>query len=159
MVTDMYMENIIEIRSEVDPIFRMAAAIETWPSILPHYRSVTILSETSKGRLASMSAWRGNIPVRWQAVQTVDSNRKVVSFHHTGGFTKGMDVFWHFQPLQVGRDPKTRVVISHDLHPRGPAFIFQPVNELVGRMFIDYIATKTLQRVKELAEAESYAPA
>lgn len=155
----MYMENSIEIGTEIDPIFRLASAIETWPSILPHYRGVEILSQTPEGRVASMSAWRGNIPVRWQAIQVIDSSSRVVSFHHIHGFTKGMDVYWRFQPLEVGGNPVTRVVISHELRPRRPDLLFQALNEFVGRVFIDYIATKTLLRVKELVETESHAPA
>lgn len=152
----MHMENVIEIRSQIDPIFEMAAAIETWPSILPHYRSVEILRQTADGRLANMSAWRGRVPVRWQAIQSVDSNQKVVSFYHTRGFTKGMNVDWRFHPLGVDGNPLTRVVISHDLSPRSPSLIFQYVNRIVGQVFIDHIATKTLLRVKELAEARHY---
>jgi uncharacterized membrane protein len=155
----MHMENMIEIRSEIDPIFEMAAAIETWPSILPHYRSVDILRQTSVGRLANMSAWRGRVPVQWQAWQGVDSDRMVVSFHHTRGFTKGMEVFWSFHRLETDGRPLTRVVISHDLAARSPAMIFRVVNRVIGQVFIEYIATKTLLRVKELAEARSHAPA
>jgi uncharacterized membrane protein len=155
---DMHMENVIDIQSEVDPIFEMAAAIETWPAILPHYRSVEVLREAADGRLANMSAWRGHIPVWWQALQVVDVGRKVVSFHHTGGFTKGMEVDWRFQPTCEGGNAVTRVVISHDLAPRRPTWLFEAANRFVGRVFIDYIATKTLMRVKELAEGSSRAP-
>ena len=47
-------------------IYRLAAAIEKWPTILPHYRWVTLFRDDGQTRLVEMAATRdGGFPVKW----------------------------------------------------------------------------------------------
>jgi hypothetical protein len=99
-----------------------------------------------------MAARHGIVPLRWTAEQTNDAVRPHIGFRHTAGPTRGMDVEWIFTPLDATH---TRVRIVHRL-----AFIFPIAAEFFGKyvvsdIFIHGVATKTLARMKQLAEAES----
>lgn len=147
----MRMENSILICCGPERVFRLASAIEDWPELLPHYRDVTILGPVGSGRLAEMKAFRGRIPVRWRAIQTTDSSIPTVRFHHVAGFTRGMDVAWRFTPEESpGERPLTRASITHELTFGTRAWLLA---RIIGPLFIDPIATRTLARIKVLAEA------
>ena len=143
-------------------IFALAANVEEWARILPHYRYVTLLKRDSNKKLVRMSAWREFIPVTWSAIETVypgtDDHPGRITFHHVRGMVRGMDVEWSFRPRQEGEG--ILVTISHQLdNPPYPVRILGPkLTELVvGRGFIGNIAGKTLRRIKALAESETSA--
>lgn len=72
-----------------------------------------------------------------------------ITFRHLKGITKGMDVEWRFVPA----DGATDVTLTHELVMRWP-LVGRLVGDLiVGPIFIDYIARKTLAAVKARAEA------
>ncbi len=130
-------------------IYRLAAATERWPEILPHYRYVRVLADDGTTRTVAMGARLGPIPLNWTARQTNDPQRPHIAFQHTGGPARGMDVEWLFIPLDATR---TEVRIVHRL-----AFIFPVAAEFLGKaivsdIFIHGVATKTLACVKALAE-------
>jgi uncharacterized membrane protein len=118
---------------------------------LPHYRSVRVLADDGRTRTVAMAAWRDVFPIAWVAEQINDPDRPHIAFRHLRGATRGMDVEWIFAPLDGGR---TRVTIVHRL-----TFLFPFAAAWLGRhvvsgYFIHGVATKTLARIKALAEAE-----
>ncbi len=148
----MHTENEIFIQADIAEIYQLAAPVERWPEILPHYRWVHVLRDDGDRRLVEMAARRDRIPVRWRAEQRLFPEEPRITFRHVGGFTKGMEVTWVFGPTEQGG---VRVAILHDL----PRLLGLPLvgdlaaNRIVGPLFVKDIAGKTLRRIKELAEA------
>ncbi len=141
-------KNEIVIAAPARRIYDLAVATERWPEFLPHYRYVRVLEERAEGRVVEMAALRDFIPIRWVAEQISDPQGPSIRFRHLRGWTRGMDVVWRFEPLEEG----TRVTIEHRL-----AFIFPFAAEWLGRnvvsrFFIENVASKTLARMKVLAE-------
>lgn len=149
----MHIENEIFIKADIADIYQLAAPVERWPEILPHYRWVHVLRDDGDRRLVEMAARRDWIPVRWRAEQRLFPEEPRITFRHVGGFTKGMEVKWVFEPTEQGG---VRVAILHDL----PRLLGLPLvgdlaaNRIVGPLFVKDIAGKTLRKIKELAEAE-----
>ena len=149
----MHTENEIFIQADIAEIYQLAASVERWPEILPHYRWVHVLRDDGDRRLVEMAARRDRIPVRWRAEQRLFPEEPRITFRHVGGFTKGMEVQWVFGPTGQGG---VRVAILHDL----PRLLGLPLagdlaaNWIVGPLFIKDIAGKTLKKIKEVAEAE-----
>ena len=151
----MHTENEILIRADAAEVYRLAASVEHWPEILPHYRWVRVLEDDGEGRrLVEMAALRGFIPVRWRAEQRLFPREPRITFKHVGGVTKGMEVEWTFAPRGEG---VVRVGILHDL-PRlagWPLVGSFAAERIAGPFFVSNIAGKTLRRIKELAEARA----
>ncbi len=150
----MHTENEILIRADAAEVYGLAAPVERWPKILPHYRWVRVLEDDGEGRrLVEMAALRDFIPVRWRAEQRLFPEEPRIAFRHVGGVTKGMEVEWAFAPQGDGA---VRVSILHDLE-RGlagwPLIGDLAAERIVGPFFVSDIAGKTLGRIKELAEA------
>ncbi len=148
----MHTENEIFIRADIAEIYQLAAPVERWPEILPHYRWVRVLADNGDRRLVEMAARRDRIPVRWRAEQRLFPEEPRITFRHVGGVTKGMEVKWVFEPTEQGG---VRVAILHDL-PRLhglPLLGDLAAHRIVGPLFVKDIAGKTLRRIKELAEA------
>lgn len=130
-------------------IFRLAADIERWPEILPHYRYVRRLADIGDDRQYAMGARRGLIPVTWKAIQRPLPEARRIEFHHTGGVTRGMDVAWRFEPRGSGWE----VSIEHRLRLQWPLIGGAAADRIVGPQFIDAIAGRTLRTIKRLAES------
>ncbi len=150
----MYTRNEILIRAGTAEIYGLAAPVERWPELLPHYRWVRILEDDGEGqRVVEMAALRNFIPVRWRAEQLLFPDVPRIVFRHVGGVTRGMEVEWVFAPQGEG---VVRVSILHDLK-RGlagwPLVGGVVADRVVGPFFVSNIAGKTLGRIKELAEA------
>ncbi len=151
----MHTENEIFIQADMAEIYQLAAPVERWPEILPHYRWVQVLADGGDRRLVEMAACRGRIPVRWRAEQRLFPEEPRITFRHVEGFTKGMEVKWVFRSTEQGG---VRVAILHDL----PRLLGLPLlgdlaaNRVVGPLFVENIAGKTLRRIKELAEAGAF---
>jgi ribosome-associated toxin RatA of RatAB toxin-antitoxin module len=150
----LHTKNEILIRAEAAKVYGLAAPVERWPEILPHYRWVRILGDDGEGRrLVEMAALRNFIPVRWRAEQLLFPNVPRIVFRHVGGVTKGMEVEWVFAPQGDGM---VQVSIVHDLErglARWPLVGGVVADGVVGPFFVSNIAGKTLGRIKELAEA------
>jgi len=143
----------VSVHAPYDRIFRLAADVERWPELLPHYRYVRRLPDPDGERRFAMGARRGPIPVRWEAVQRPQPDERRIGFTHTGGVTRGMDVAWRFEPIG-GASEAWDVSIHHRLDLGWP-LVGGPVASLViGPQFIDAIAGRTLRRIKALAEGE-----
>jgi uncharacterized membrane protein len=152
----LHTKNEILIRAGAAEVYGLAAPVERWPEILPHYRWVRVLEDGGEGRrVVEMAALRNFIPVRWRAEQLLFPEVPRIVFRHVGGVTKGMEVEWVFAPQDDG---VVRVSILHDLE-RGlagwPLVGGVVADRVVGPFFVSNIAGKTLRRIKELAEARA----
>lgn len=146
----MQSEIAITIQADPDAVFTLAADVERWPEILPHYRWVRRRRQIGARRILEMAARRDFYPVRWTAVVEPLPDQRLLRFRHIKGPTKGMEVEWRITPVEGG----THVVIWHSfvstLPLIGPFF----AEYIAGRLFINNIAGKTLRRMKEFAERE-----
>ena len=136
--------------ADPDRIFELAADIERWPEILPHYRYVRVLDESPLGREIAMGASRSGIPVRWTAIQDVRPETREIAYRHTGGVTRGMEVVWRIDPVERG----TAVSIVHSLVPT--RWWLRPAlsRYVVGRLFVSHIAERTMREIGERAARE-----
>jgi uncharacterized membrane protein len=139
----------VTIAAPYERIFRLAADIERWPEILPHYRYVRRLADIGDDRQYAMGARRGLIPVTWRAIQRPLPEARRIEFEHTGGVTRGMVVAWRFEPAGESWD----VSIHHQLELRWPLIGGVVAERIIGPQFIDAIAGRTLRTIKRLAEA------
>lgn len=146
----MHTANSVEMAAELERIVALAADIERWPVILPHYRWVTLLDGGGDRKTVEMAARRGRIPVRWRAIQTIerDGSTPVIRFRHIGGVTKGMDVAWTFRPHANG----VTVTIDHEFDPPWPIVGRLIAERVIGPQFIETIAGKTLATIKGIVE-------
>lgn len=131
-------------------VYALAQDVANWPRILPHYRYVRVLRETSRDRVAVMAARRDWIPVRWTAAQRLLPDIPRIEFTHISGWAAGMRVAWIFDPIPQG----TRVIISHDLAALRLPFVRTRVGRhIIAEQFIAPIASRTLASMKAFAEA------
>ncbi len=158
----MHTENTVYIQGPQERIFELAADIEDWPTLLPHYREVTVLESTPDGRrkVVEMAAVRDDFPapglafpVRWRSVQVCDPERGEIFFKHLAGVAVGMWVVWSLAPDPWGRG--VRVSIRHAL-----VYPFGVLNgwfarDMVGRQFVAAIAGRTLATIKAKVESET----
>jgi ribosome-associated toxin RatA of RatAB toxin-antitoxin module len=144
----MHTENNIEIRGDLKRIFQVAAQVDKWPEILPHYRWVRVLQRRRRRRTVEMAARRGRIPVSWTAVQEVFPYDRI-TYKHIKGFTTGMDVTWSFRPIQE----RVAVVITHDFSLSWPILGNFVSRYIVGALFVKPIASRTLQHLKQTVES------
>lgn len=136
-------------------IFQLAAELQNWPKILPHYWRMNVLEHSEGHKVADFGAYRDfglRFPCRWRARQELFPDEGRITFQHIGGITKGMWVEWRIEP----RKDHVHVTIYHELtYPvpvLGPLF----ANHIVGKLFIHNIASKTLHCFKEKVEAETF---
>jgi len=156
----MYTETTLVMRGDPKRIFALGAAIEDWPRILPHYRAVILSGRTeapdgSLHKVATMRASRQfgplKMPVGWKTTQDVNAETGLLRFVHIGGFTKGMDVYWRFTP----EGDATRVTITHDFTLHWPLVGEFVAHRIVGQLFVDAIARRTLGTIKGMVESEA----
>jgi ribosome-associated toxin RatA of RatAB toxin-antitoxin module len=128
----------------------MAANLELWPQILPHYRYVRYLKRGPDRNVVVMAATRSGIPISWISEQIIDRERLEIHFHHLKAFTKGMRVVWTFRDAPGG----VLVEIMHDLAFR--VNLLAPMaDKIIGDFFIYNIASKTLRCMKAYVEARA----
>ncbi len=148
----MHSDTTIMMRGPLPRIVELAADVERWPEILPHYRWVTLLAGGGDRKVVEMAARRGRIPLRWRAVQEVERSvtPPVIAYHHIWGPTRGMDVAWRFRETPDG----VHVSITHRFHPPWPLVGNMVANHIIGPRFIEHVAGLTLNRIKEIVERE-----
>lgn len=140
----------ILVHADPDLIFRIAADVQDWARILPHYRWVRVLDAHDGYRTVEMAARRGWIPVKWTSIQTVDAVHRRVHYHHVGGLTRGMEVEWIIE-----RDgDRVRVTIVHEMSLTTPVVRSLVGRWITGRFFVHHIAGRTLSRMREIVEEE-----
>jgi ribosome-associated toxin RatA of RatAB toxin-antitoxin module len=147
----MQTENRIDIHGSAERIFELAANIQDWPAILPHYRYVRILEQNGNVKTAEMGASRDGFPVKWRCRQELIPEERRILFRHIGGITKGMEVEWRLVP----EGEVVHVTIIHELDYRLPVIGPWFARAIVGKMFVHYIAGKTLRCIKEMVEREA----
>ncbi len=141
----------LTMRAHPDTVFRLASQVERWPEILPHYRAVYVLHDAGTRRVVEMHASRDGLPIRWTAEQEVFPALRRITFHHVRGVTRGMDVAWSLTPLHG--QVQVEVAIWHSFSPRWPLVPDMLVHAIVGELFVENIAGKTLRCIRELAES------
>jgi ribosome-associated toxin RatA of RatAB toxin-antitoxin module len=146
----MHRVNSIIMQAPKTMIFEIAANLELWPKILPHYRYIRFLERGHDRNLVIMAATRSGIPISWTSEQIIDRNNYEIHFHHLKAWTKGMRVVWTFSESESG----VLVAISHDLRFRFPP-LAPIMNPIIGDFFIHNIANKTLHCMKAYVEARA----
>lgn len=150
----MFTSNTVEIKGEADRIYdriyRLAADIQNWPVLLPHYRYMRVLEQSETHKLADFGASRDGFPCKWRARQELFPAEARITYQHVGGITRGMWVEWRLQK----REDRVLVTIDHKLtYPvpiLGPLF----AQYIVGNLFVHNIAGKTLECIKHKVESE-----
>jgi coenzyme Q-binding protein COQ10 len=146
------------VRAPLERIFALAAEVERWPSLLPHYRYVRYLEHRADGGgVVDMSAYRPfgvlQWPTWWRSSMRVHPPGGMVApavrFTHVGGVTRGMEVEWAFRTMPEG----THVRILHvwdgpDVPILGPT----AATLLIGPVFVHGIASRTLEGLAAAAE-------
>lgn len=152
----MQTETTITMRGPLARIVELAADVERWPEMLPHYRWVTLLEGGGDRKVVEMAARRGRFPLRWRAVQEIDlsGTTPVIAFHHIWGPTRGMDVAWTFKETPDG----VHVAITHLFRPPWPVIGNVVTDRIIGPQFIEHVAGLTLSTIKEIVEREGEAP-
>lgn len=148
----------IEVAAPRELVFLLARDVERWPSLLPHYVSVTVVRRGDGGAAVArfvavrpLVDWLGiGVPVAWRAITWSEPAESRLRFRHVGGATGGMDVTWRIEPTVDG----CRLSIEHDFSAR-----IEPWARLIDRLFIRPIAGRTLATFKSIAEAASAAAA
>lgn len=135
-------------------VYRVAADVERWPEILPHYRWVRFQRKDAFGTgVVEMAAWRhfGPIgyPTWWVSEMHVAEEEPAVYYRHIDGVTRGMDVKWSFAPEAGG----TRARIVHEwAGPAWPLIGRTAAEHVIGPHFVSAIAGRTLAGVARAAE-------
>jgi uncharacterized membrane protein len=144
----------LRIQAPVERVFRAAMDVEQWPAILSHYRWVRMLERRGNGGLVEMAAWRpfGRLryPTWWVSEMRIDRDTPAVHYRHVRGITAGMDVVWQIET--AGQD--TEVTIVHQWPgPRWPLIGPPAANWIIGPVFIQGIASRTLAGIARHVEA------
>ncbi len=136
------------IQAAPETIFDLVAAVENWPLLDRAYRWCRILDRSQARIVFEMGGLIRGFPARWLATQERFPAQYRIVFHHIGGLTRGMYVEWALTPGTGG----VRVVLTHDLVLRWPLIGPFASDLVIGPLFIDWIATRTMEQVKRVAE-------
>lgn len=146
--------------ASADVCFEVAADVERWPDILPHYRCVRFVRRDgfATGRV-EMAAWRPFGPVGWPtwwvSEMTHDRARRTITYRHVRGITTGMDVLWEVMPLAHDR---SHIRIVHEWKgPPWPLIGGFASRAVIGPHFVSAIAGRTLVGVGREAERRAAA--
>jgi ribosome-associated toxin RatA of RatAB toxin-antitoxin module len=147
--------------SSPDLLFKVAADVERWPEILPHYRWVRFLEKGSSGRgTVEMAAWRDFLgPIRyptwWVSHMETDPAVPIVRYRHVDGITRGMDVSWEF----IRAAGSTLVRVIHEWPgPSWPLIGGLAARHVIGPHFVSAIARRTIAGVCAEAERRARTP-
>ena len=145
------------VRAPLHAIFALAADVERWPALLPHYNYVRFTERRPDGGgIVEMSADRPFGVLRWPTwwrsrmrVFPGDGTAPSIRFTHVAGVTRGMEVEWSFQAVVGGTH--VRIVQVWDGPPvpvLGPAV----ATAVIGPVFVHGIAARTLAGLAARAE-------
>jgi len=144
-------------RASPETCLRLAADVERWPDLLPHYRWVTFREKLGFARgTVEMAAWRSfpgfHWPTWWVSEMEPDLDRGQVRYRHIDGITRGMDVLWDVR--EEGGEA-TRLTIVHEWSgPRWPLIGGWAAELVIGPHFVSHIAGRTLAGLVRAAEAK-----
>lgn len=146
--------NEIIIAAPADTVYALAADVAAWPRILPHYRYVTVLDHPASSPeyrpTVKMGARRTRIPVGWTSSQLLRPGERRINYFHLRGVTRGMEVEWRIEEVDEG----TRATIVHVLNSPYPWLRSRIARYVVGRLFVEHIAERTLHGIKRQAEMD-----
>ena len=145
--------NRLVMRGDPDRIFALAADIQDWPALLPHYRYVIVEERSDRHKVARMGARRDGFPVTWRCRQELHPESRRIVFQHVGGITRGMEVEWRIEPGPEGVQVSIWHSLNYPVPVLGPLF----AEHIVGRLFVHNIAGKTLKCIQQKVEAEARA--
>lgn len=136
-----------------DLVFEVAADVERWPEILPHYRYVRMLERAPLGGTVEMSAWRPfrwfRWPTWWTSQMRIDPEARDVHYRHVRGVTTGMNVVWQVRAVEKG----THINLVHEwTGPSWPLIGREAARVIILPVFVHRIASLTLAGVKREAE-------
>ena len=138
------------VHAPLERVYAAAAAVERWPSILPHYRWVRRVD----GNLVEMAAWRPFGPVKyptwWVSEMTADPAAGEIRYRHVRGITRGMDVTWRMVEVGGG-EVEVEIVHTWD-GPRWPLVGGLAASLVIGPVFIHGVASRTLAGIKRAVE-------
>lgn len=137
-----------------DVCFQVAADVERWPDILPHYRWVKFRRKDGfASGIVEMAAWRPfplvRYPTWWLSEMEHDADQRVIRYRHIGGVTKGMDVSWEVRP---GDDGTLLRIVHEWTGPAWPLIGGFAANAVIGPHFVQHIAGRTLSGIAAAAE-------
>jgi ribosome-associated toxin RatA of RatAB toxin-antitoxin module len=130
-------------------VFDLARDVESWPKMLSSYRWIRVLERSPDRLVFSMGGWVRGWPARWTAIQETQREDGRIRFVHTAGITRGMEVEWRF----ADDGGIVEVELEHRLTMGWPLIGRFVGDMIVGPIFIDHIARRTLRAVKAAAEA------
>ncbi len=136
------------VQATPERIFAVVADVEGWPALDRAYRWCRILERHQEGLVFEMAGLIRGVPARWTATQARFPADHRIIFRHIRGITTGMVVEWRLTPTPQG----VRVTLTHDLELRWLLLARAAFEGFVGSVFIDWIAARTMQRVKRAAE-------
>ena len=146
------------VRAPLHTIFALAANVEQWPALLPHYRYVRFIEKRRDGGgMVDMSANRPFGLVQWPTfwrskmrVRGLGSGPSPnIRFTHVEGVTSGMEVEWSFQETPQG----THVRILHVWDGLAlPVVGAAAATLVIGPVFVHGIASRTLAGLATVAE-------
>ncbi|MDB4879582.1 MAG: Polyketide cyclase/dehydrase [Gemmatimonadetes bacterium] len=146
------------VRAPLERIFALAAGVERWPAVLPHYRFVRFQERRGDGGgIVDMSASRPfgvlQWPTWWRSRMSVrtpgEPGGPSLRFTHIAGVTTGMEVEWSFEP--TGGDTHVRILHLWD-GPPIPVVGALAASLLIGPVFVHGIASRTLAGLAAAAE-------
>lgn len=147
----MHTVDTIAIASTPEVVYRLAADVERWPEILPHYRWVRVLQTRAPNeRIVEMAARRDRIPVWWCSIMRCYPDEGRIVYKHIKGATTGMDVEWTIVPTSG----VTRARITHDILLPWPG-VGPIIAWAMCDAFVSYIAGQTLHGIAKAAEEMS----
>jgi ribosome-associated toxin RatA of RatAB toxin-antitoxin module len=147
------------VNASLSRIFHLAADVERWPSLLPHYRYVRFVDRRADGGgVVDMSANRpfGLVqwPTRWQSRMAVNApggpRTPSIRYSHVAGVTRGMEVEWTFE--EIGGLTRVRIVHMWDGPSAVPAVGGMAASLVIGPVFVHGIASRTLSGLADVAE-------
>ena len=147
----MMTSNRILIRADIGDVYRAAADVLEWPRLLSHYRWVRLVEgDASNGHcVVEMAASRTGFPCSWRSRMELHPEEHRIRYVHTRStWTRGMEVWWI---LRTTTDGLVEATITHEM-PRSN-FVMEWFRKwVVGRMFVENIADKTLRGLKQHLE-------
>lgn len=143
----------IVVAAPADRVFAIAADVERWPGILPHYRWVRAVERAPNRAVIEMAAWRPfgvfRWPTWWVSEMEADAEARRIHYRHIRGITRGMDVEWRVHEHEAA----VTVEIVHEWEgPPWPLIGRKAAAWVIGPVFIHGIASRTLAGVKRAAE-------
>ena len=145
------------VRAPPAVVFDLAANVEQWPLLLPHYRYVRFRERRVGGGIVEMSANRPfgvlDWPTWWVSVMDTrpyaDQAEHVIRFRHIEGITTKMEVEWAFTAVTDG----THVTVVHVWNgPEWPMIGPVAARAVIGPVFVQGIASRTLAGLANAAE-------